>query len=43
VKLISSFTVELKGDVLEGTTKVSAVDGEFETSDRPFVAKRKAP
>jgi hypothetical protein len=43
VKLVASYAFELKGDVLEGTTRVSAADGSFATSDRPFTAKRAKP
>lgn len=41
VKLVNSFAFELKGDSLVGTSKVSALDGSFESSDREFLAKRK--
>jgi hypothetical protein len=40
VKMVTTYTLELKGDSLEGTTRVAALDGSFEGGDRPFLAKR---
>jgi hypothetical protein len=40
VTMVTSYSVELKGDLLEGTTRVAALDGSFESNDRPFSAKR---
>jgi hypothetical protein len=40
VKMVTTYTFELSGDSLEGTSRLSALDGSFESGDRPFSAKR---
>jgi hypothetical protein len=40
VKMVSSYTFEIRGDSLVGTTRVSAPDHSFDSPDRPFLAKR---
>jgi hypothetical protein len=40
VRMASSYTFEVRGDSLVGTTRVSALDHSFDSPDRPFVAKR---
>ncbi|HEY8062067.1 MAG TPA: hypothetical protein VID74_04675 [Gemmatimonadales bacterium] len=40
VKMVSSYSFEVRGDSLVGTTRISAVDHSFDSPDRPFVAKR---
>ena len=43
VKMITTWSFELKGDTLEGTTRTRALDGSFEGTDRPFAARRAMP
>ncbi len=43
VKMVTSYNLEFRGDALDGTSKVSALDGSFESNDRPFSAKRAKP
>jgi hypothetical protein len=40
VKMVSSYSFEVRGDSLVGTTRISAVDHSFDSPDRPFVTKR---
>lgn len=40
VRMVSSYSFEVRGDSLVGTTHVSALDHSFDSPDRPFVAKR---
>jgi hypothetical protein len=43
VKMMTTWSFELRGDTLEGTTRTRALDGSFEGTDRPFTAKREKP
>ena len=40
VKMVSSYSFEVRGDSLVGTTHVSALDHSFDSPDRPFLATR---
>jgi hypothetical protein len=40
VKMVTTYSLELRGDTLDGSSRVSALDGSFESNDRPFSARR---
>jgi hypothetical protein len=40
VRMVSSYSFEVRGDSLVGTTRVSAPDHSFDSPDRPFAATR---
>lgn len=40
VRMVSSYSFDVRGDSLVGTTRVSAPDHAFDSPDRPFLATR---
>jgi hypothetical protein len=43
VRMVTTYSFEVHGDLLEGTTRTRALDGTFEGTERPFSAQRAKP